>query len=84
MTISVTFEPNTQFVIGVIAELLGSGFFDATGDLTPTTLDVSGSLYGDLVNITGTGTDMGPVTDPITFDMLGFGGTLNRGLCVRG
>ena len=77
MTISVTFEPNTQFVIGVIAELLEFGFLDATGDLTPTTLDVSGNFYGDFVTVTGTGTDMGPVTDPITFDVLGFSGTLN-------
>ena len=77
MTISVTFEPNTQFVIGVIAELLEFGFLDTVGELAPTTLDVSGSFYGDFVTVTGTGTDMGPVTDPITFDVLGFSGTLN-------
>jgi len=53
MTIPVTFEPNTQFVIGVIAKLLEFGFLDATGDLTPTTLDVSGSFYGDFVTVTG-------------------------------
>ena len=44
MTISVTFEPNTQFVIGVIAELLEFGFLDTVGELAPTTLDVSGSF----------------------------------------